>query len=82
MILLLTEYQWKLEPVQEDGSLVLDIVPTVGGNVPIRLSIDSDTRAKLAEQLRAAECSCGEPGTPGVVHRLDGPCYEEAGEEF
>lgn len=27
--------------------------------------------------LNAATCTCGKPGTPGVVHRTDGPCYQD-----
>ena len=34
MILLITEYEWKLEETHEDGSAVLDIIPTVGGQLP------------------------------------------------
>ncbi len=25
--------------------------------------------------LREYACSCGNPGTPGIMHRTDGPCY-------
>lgn len=51
MILLLTEFQWKVETIKEDGSVVLDIIPTVGGEIPIRLSMSEETRKKMAEKL-------------------------------
>lgn len=51
MILVLTEYRWKLEDPEEDGSRVLDLVPTVGGELPIRVSLDADTCGRLGAML-------------------------------
>ena len=40
---------------------------------------DYDKRIAAITALRVAlaepTCCCGEPTTPGVVHRQDGPCY-------
>jgi hypothetical protein len=37
-------------------------------------------RAALAVS-EAEGCVCGEPNTPGVVHRTDGPCHEAEGDK-
>ena len=51
MILLITEYEWKLEEVKDDGSCILDIIPTVGGQLPVRISISDETRTTLIGKL-------------------------------
>jgi len=55
MILLITEYEWKLEGPLEDGSCVLDLIPTVGAQLPVRISVDPETRTKLAAKLAAPD---------------------------
>lgn len=35
------------------------------------------TDQQQPEQVPAPACACGEPASPGIVHRIEGPCYFE-----
>lgn len=63
MILLITEYEWKLEGPLSDGSCVLDLIPTVGGSLPLRISLDRETIAKLGGKLAEAELAGSNQGS-------------------
>ena len=54
----------------------LDCLQPSAWEVSDRMGADTDKAiTALRERLAQPVCCCQEPDTPGIVHRIDGPCY-------